>query len=349
MTSTIRPLRWGILSTARIVRMNWKAMRDSGSAALVALASRDAGKAGAWIDELQAESPWPEKPVALGSYEALLARDDIDAVYIPLPTGIRKEWVMQAADAGKHVLSEKPCAVSAEDLREMIDCCERNAVVFMDGVHFMHDERFDRLRAMLAAGDEIGGVKRISSAFTFRCDDDFTATNIRAKVSLEPTGCLGDLGWYCLRASLWAMDWQLPVRVSARVLDAVVDADGAQVIMACSGELDFPGGATADFYCSFLSPLQKWLRIAGTAGNLHVPDFVRPLAEYDIDWVLNHTGHPRQADAGPRSEVRMYQTFARAAAAGTPERQWADYAQKTQIVQDACVRSAALGKPVTIM
>jgi predicted dehydrogenase len=347
MTSSVRSLRWGILSTARIVRLNWQAMRESGAATLVALASRDAGKAAAFVDELQAELPWPEKPVSLGSYEELLVREDIDAVYIPLPTGIRKEWVIKAAEAGKHVLSEKPCAVGAEDLREMLDCCERHGVMFMDGVHFMHDERFDRLRAMIAAG-EIGEVKRISSAFTYRSDDDFTATNIRAKVSLEPGGCLGDLGWYCLRASLWAMDWQMPVRVSARVLDAVNDADGAEVIMACSGELDFPGGATADFYCSFLSPLQKWLRVSGTAGNLYVPDFVRPLAEFDIDWELNHTAKPRTASSGLRSEARMYETFARAAQAEVPDRKWAEYPLMTQIVQDACMRSAALGRPVMI-
>jgi predicted dehydrogenase len=348
MTSSDRPLRWGILSTARIGRLNWKAMRDSGAATLVALASRDVGKAAEWVDELQAEAPWPEKPEALASYEALLERDDIEAVYIPLPTGIRKAWVMKAAEAGKHVLSEKPCASSAEDLREMIDCCERHGVVFMDGVHFMHDDRFAHMRAMLGVGGEIGEVKRISSAFSFRCDEDFTATNIRAKVSLEPSGCLGDLGWYCLRASLWAMDWQLPVRVSARVLDAVRDADGGEVIMACSGELDFPNGATADFYCSFLSPLQKWLRLSGTAGNLHVPDFVRPLAEFDIDWELNHIGRPRAANPGMRSEAKMYETFARAARAEVPDRQWAEYALKTQIVQDACMRSAALGRPVGV-
>ena len=358
MTFSDEPLRWGILSTARIARLNWNAMRDSGAARLVALASRDGAKAAAFVDGLQAESPWPEKPEALGSYGELLVREDIDAVYIPLPTGLRKEWVMKAAEAGKHVLSEKPCAVSAEDLREMIACCERNGVMFMDGVHFMHDERFGRLRGILAEGGKIrkflkigksgkiGEVKRISSAFTFRGDADFAAMDIRGNVRLEPTGCLGDLGWYCLRVSLWAMDWRMPVRVAARVLDKVVHADGTETIMAFSGELDFPGGATADFYCSFLSPLQKWLRISGTAGNLYVPDFVRPLAEFDSDWELNHIREPRSGSPGMRSEPRMYKAFAEAVRAGLPERKWAEYALKTQIVMDACVRSALLGEAV---
>lgn len=321
-------------------------MRDSGAATLVAIASRDRAKAGAFIDKLQVESPWPEKPEALGSYEEMLGREDIDAVYIPLPTGLRKEWLMKAAAAGKHVLSEKPCAVSAEDLREIIDCCEKNGVMFMDGVHFMHDPRFGRISGLLADGETIGAVKRVSSAFTFRAAEDFTATDIRGKTALEPTGCLGDLGWYCLRASLWAMDWKLPVRVSARVLESVGHADGTETIMAFSGELDFPNGGTADFYCSFLSPLQKWLRISGSAGNLHVPDFVRPLQEFDIEWELNHVGEPRTESRGMNSEPQMYKTFAAAAHADTPDRKWAEYALKTQMVLDACVRAAESGRAV---
>ncbi len=347
MSSSTDCLRWGILSTARIVRLNWGAMLESGAGRLVALASRDLAKAEKFIDGMQANSPWPEEPVALGSYEELLGRDDIDAVYIPLPTGIRKEWVMKAAAAGKHVLSEKPCAVSAADLREMISCCEKNGVMYMDGVHFMHDTRFDRMRALLADGKTIGSVKRVTSAFTFRADGDFTATDIRSKSDLEPSGCVGDLGWYCLRASLWAMDWQMPESVSCRVLDAVSLADGSKTIMDFSGELDFPGGATAAFHCSFRSPLQKWLRISGTEGNLYVPDFVRPLPEYESDWELNHIAEPRGKAPGMASEPSMFAAFA-AACVGSPDRKWAEYSMKTQILLDACLRSAELGRVVAV-
>jgi predicted dehydrogenase len=136
MNSASSPLRWGILSTARIVRRNWPGMRDSGAGILVALASRDTAKAERFIDEMQAVAPWPVRPKAYGSYESLLESPEIDAVYIPLPTGIRKEWVMRAAAAGKHVLCEKPCAVNAADLKEMIDCCEKHGVMFMDGVMY---------------------------------------------------------------------------------------------------------------------------------------------------------------------------------------------------------------------
>ena len=96
--------RWGILGAAFIARKNWQAIREAGNATLVAVASRDLARARAFIDECQAQVPHPAVPQAMDSYEALLARTDIDAVYIPLPTGIRKEWVIRAAQAGKHVV-----------------------------------------------------------------------------------------------------------------------------------------------------------------------------------------------------------------------------------------------------
>src|SRR6185295_1607345 len=91
-----------------------------------------------FIDACQAAAPMAVAPRALGSYEELLASKDVDAVYIPLPTGLRKDWVERAAQAGKHIVSEKPCALSVADLREMIDVCRRERVQFIDGVMFMH-------------------------------------------------------------------------------------------------------------------------------------------------------------------------------------------------------------------
>src|SRR6516225_5821303 len=108
--------RWGILGTANIARKNWKAIRNAENSSLVAVASRDQERASQFIEECQATVPLTPKPAACGGYHQLLDRDDIDAVYVPLPTGIRKEWILKAAQAGKHVLCEKPCAVSSADL-----------------------------------------------------------------------------------------------------------------------------------------------------------------------------------------------------------------------------------------
>src|SRR5207245_8888982 len=116
----------------------------------------------------------------------LLDRDDIDAVYIPLPTGIRKDWVLYTARAGKHVLCEKPCAITSADVRAMLDACRENRVQFMDGVMFLHSQRLPLLPQTLAHGHSIGTVRRISSQFSFKASDDFLTTNIRASKLLEP-------------------------------------------------------------------------------------------------------------------------------------------------------------------
>lgn len=341
-----RPLRWGVLGAAGIVRRNWPAMQESGAARLVALAGRDVAKAGRFVDEMQAEHPWPEKPVVFESYEALLASKNVDAVYIPLPTAIRKPWVIRAAEAGKHVLCEKPCAVSADDLREMTDACRDNGVLFMDGVMFMHDPRFARLREALDAG-EIGSVKRITSAFSFLRKDDFVERDIRANPELEPAGCLGDLGWYCLRATLWAMNWRLPTRVSCRVLDAV-EKGGASAIMEFSGELDFPGRVTSAFHCSFLLPHAKWLDIAGTAGTLRVADFINPADANDTAWEVGFRRIPKPSPPEPCPAVWMFRRFAEEAGKPVPDGHWAEISLKTQLVQDACLRSALEGRPVAL-
>ena len=209
-------LRWGILGAANIARKNWKAIWNSKNGRVAAVASRDLRRSRRFIKECQAQAPFRPAPRALGSYEELLAAPDVDAVYIPLPTGIRGHWVKRAAEAGKHVVCEKPCATSVAELAEMLDACRRNQVQFMDGVMFMHSRRLERIREVLDDGQTVGPIRRITSAFTFRADEEFFASNIRAQSELEPHGCLGDLGWYCIRFALWAMNWKLPQRVTGQ-------------------------------------------------------------------------------------------------------------------------------------
>src|SRR6478735_2024713 len=135
-----RIVRWGVLGAANIAKKNWEAIRHSGNGTLTAVAARDPAKAKAFIAECSSQVPFPQPPRAC-TYEELLAASDIDAIYIPLPTGIRKEWVIKAAKAGKHVLCEKPCAPTAAEVKEMIDVCRQHNVQFMDGVMFMHSGR----------------------------------------------------------------------------------------------------------------------------------------------------------------------------------------------------------------
>src|SRR6266404_5229504 len=119
----MKRLRFGILGTANIARKYWESIFHSGNSIVTAVASRDIGRSRRLIRELQRAAPFDPAPVALGSYEELLALPDVDAVYIPLPTGLRKDWVLRAAAAGKHVICEKPCGVSLVDVREMTQAC----------------------------------------------------------------------------------------------------------------------------------------------------------------------------------------------------------------------------------
>ena len=120
---TSQPCRWGLLGAATIARKNWQAIHDAGNATLVAVASRDPARSAAFVADCQAQVPFAVPPAALESYEALLSRPDIDAVYLPLPTGIRKHWVLRAVRSGKHVLVEKPTGCNAANASPLVPRC----------------------------------------------------------------------------------------------------------------------------------------------------------------------------------------------------------------------------------
>lgn len=321
-------------------------MRECPATTLVAIASREAVRAGNFIREMQLEAPWPTEPLAHGSYESLLSDERVEAVYAALPTGIRKRWVIAAAEAGKHVLCEKPCAPNAADLREMISACAANGVHFMDGVMFMHGDRFPAIMEILDEGKSLGEVRRISTSFTFRGGEGFADADIRADPALEPAGALGDLGWYCLRGILWTMGWEMPCRVSARTLARAGDR-GA--IMEFAGELDFPGGATASFHCSFLTPGQMWFNIGATEGSIRIPDFVLPSPDGELDWEQNQQPVPKTPGSHSCDQVKLFSRFAfdvRKDFSGPVS--WAEISLRTQALQDACLFSDALRSPVVL-
>jgi len=360
--------RWGILGTASIARKNWKAIRNSGNGTLTAVASRDAGRARAFVAACQSAVPFDPAPRAVGGYGELLAREDIDAVYVPLPTALRQEWVIRAAESGKHVLCEKPCGVSASELASMLEACHRHQRQFMDGVMFMHSRRLAALRQVLDGDDGIGAVRRIVAQFSFAAPSGWVESNIRTDSRLEPLGCLGDLGWYCLRLALWVMQWQLPRSVTGRLLREQARPDSpATVPTEFAGELIFADNVSASFYCSFLAENQQWASVSGTEGYLHLRDFVLPYRGQEIALDVTRArfvtqgcdfhmeDHTRRVpvaedDAGTPSaqESNMFRCFADRVLEGRPDPQWGQIALQTQQVLDACLRSARAGcEPVT--
>ncbi|MEM8733872.1 MAG: Gfo/Idh/MocA family oxidoreductase [Planctomycetota bacterium] len=361
--------RWGILGTAGIARKNWKAIRLSGNAQVVAVGSRSTESAQRFIDECSSQVPQVSLPVAESSYQAVLDRDDVDAVYIPLPTALRHEWVIKAAESGKHVIGEKPAACNATQVEEMLAACRENSVQYMDGVMFMHSDRLPQMREVLESPGGIGTIQRLSSQFSFYGDDEFRTTNIRAHSDLEPYGCLGDLGWYCSRMFMWILKGELPVEVSARVLTPLQASGSPKSVPGeFQAELKFASGVTAGFYNAFIAANQQWVHVTGSDGHLRLDDFVLPyhgpeVAFYhsqdvfDVDncefhmeqHLTRHATREYDANASTAQEVKLFRNFSDIVLSGARDDSWPEWTLKTQRVLDACYESAMNdGKRITL-
>jgi predicted dehydrogenase len=352
--------RFGILGTANIARKNWKGIWNAENATLTAVGSRSVERAQEFIGQCQFQVPFDPQPAACGSYDELIARDDVDAVYVPLPTGVRKSVVLKAAEAGKHVICEKPCGANADEVSEMVASCRDRNLQFMDGVMFMHSARLTRMGEILSDGTSVGDLKRIATHHTFRGPPEFFENDIRLNYELEPFGALGDLGWYNIRFILWARKWQLPARVSGRILDAVHRPDSsAPVPVAFSAEMLWDDGVSANFYCSFQTANQQWVSVGGTKGYLRVPDFVLPFHGTELEYSIynatyempscDFTMHGRVrrewvsefSESAPNAqETNMFRAFSDKVLSGQREDRWPQMALSTQRVIDACVASA---------
>lgn len=361
--------RWGIMGTAGIARKNWKAIRLSSNACVSAVASRTVDSAQRFIDECSAHVPTETPVAAVGSYQELLAREDVDAVYIPLPTALRFEWVVKAAEAGKHVIGEKPAASNASQVAEMLAACKQHGVQYMDGVMFMHSARLPLLRSLLDDPRQFGTLRRLASQFSFAGNEAFRTSNIRTNSILEPYGCLGDLGWYCSRMFLWILNGRLPVEVRARTLTSLQgNGSPGSVPGEFSAELIFADGVSATFYNSFITENQQWIHASGSEGYLRIDDFVLPYHgsevailrgndRYQIDHcdfhmenhVSRHAVREYDANAPGAQEVHLFENFSELALSGRLDASWPDWTLKTQRVLDACFESARKdGAPVEL-
>ncbi len=178
-------LRFGILSTAKIGReLVVPAIQDAENCVVTAIASRDLSKARAMADRFSV-------PHAFGSYEEMLASDVIDAVYIPLPTSQHVEWTIKAADAGKHVLCEKPVALKASEIDALIEARDRNKVLVSEAYMVTYSPVWRKVRSLLQEG-AIGRLRHVQGAFTYFNRD---ASNMRNMPELGGGG-LPDIGVY---------------------------------------------------------------------------------------------------------------------------------------------------------
>ena len=344
-------VKWGVLSTAAIATKVGRAIDLAENAELVAVASRSLERAEEWATEHGAER-------AYGSYEELLEDPDIEAVYIPLPPTMHCEWGIKTARAGKHVLSEKPLTMNVEEAIAMQTACRENNVQLMEGVMWVHHDWTADVKNLLKSGS-IGDLRRVTSSFSFYWGATVPVDNIRAQKALGG-GALGDLGYYTIRFTLWAMNYQLPERVAGRMLSEHRRPDSpGSVPTEFSAELFYPEGVSASFFCSFLTEHQQWANVSGTKGYLQVPDFVLPYhgdelgfevsnAIFDItgcDFNMNNRTQRltvrESSNSGENAqETNLFRNFAELVLSGKLEPRWGEITLKTQQVLDACLRSA---------
>ena len=322
-------VRWGILSTANIGKKVGRAIQNSSNAELIAIASRTEERATSWAEK-------NDVPIAYGSYEDLLSDDTIDAVYIPLPPSMHAEWTIRAAEVGKHVLCEKPLSTNSGEATAMAETCRQNSVQLMDGVMWVHH---DRTRIMKQKLDSLGELRRVTAAFTFSWNS-IPTNNIRAKAELGG-GSLGDLGYYCIRAILWAFE-ELPTRVYATARFKV------GVDFNFSGLLWFEGDRIATFDCGFDTSLRRWFEVAGTQGSLVCDDFTIPTSEETARfWIHGENNDKYETDACIQ-EVSMIERFSSIVQTGNLEPEWIDVAVDTMRVCDALRESEQLGEIVLL-
>ena len=247
-------LRWGILSTANIARTKVvPGMQKAERCDVVAVGSRDVADARAFAHELGL-------PRAHGSYEALLADPDVDAVYIPLPNHLHLEWTIAAARAGKHVLCEKPLAMTASDAATMVDACERAGVRLMEAFMYRLHPSWQAVRQLVASG-RVGRIVTIQSWFSYFNDDPVNIRNIRSAGG----GALFDIGCYNVNLSRMLIG-QEPTRAHATVVrDPVMGID-----VATSAMLEFPGDRTATFTCSTRAETDQRVHVYGTEGLITI-------------------------------------------------------------------------------
>ncbi len=250
---------WGILSTAKIGRRAMiPALKESKFAQVAAIASRNSEKAKNFAIECNI-------PVSYGNYNTLLNDPSIDIIYNPLPNHLHKAWTIRAAEAGKHILCEKPLALNPEECLEMIAAARTNGVQLMESFMYRHHPRIKAAREMIQNG-AIGEVKTIESAFTFSLQN---ANDFRYNPEMGG-GSLMDVGCYCINISR-LITGREPEWVQARAVWAPSGVDDQLTAI-----LDFGDGVLAHFDSGFNQSTRQRCIVAGTDGFLAIRDAFLP-------------------------------------------------------------------------
>jgi predicted dehydrogenase len=323
------PVRWGILSTARIGAALLAGAREADNAEVVAVASRDEARAAAFAEENGIAA-------VHGSYEALLADPDVEAVYVPLPNSMHVPWSVRALEAGKHVLCEKPLSRRAADVEAAFDAAERAGRILMEGFMWRFHPQTAVLERLVAGG-AIGPLKVVRAAFGFNLPGG--TANVRWSGELEG-GALMDVGCYCVGAlRLLAGE---PERVSA---ERVEGGDGVDARFA--GLLRFPGDVLGSFDCGMDVPRQTRLEVVGETGTIVSADPWHGRAPQIR--ILRADAEPEAVPVETADPFRLeVEDFSRAVRDGGTPRLGRDDALAQARALEALHRAAAEGRAVPV-
>ncbi len=272
---TDKKVRWGLLSTARINERLMEPIRNEVRSELVAVASREGKKAEDYARH------W-KIPRAYGSYEQLLADGDVDAIYVSLPNGLHTEWSVKCADAGKHVLCEKPLVLTVAEVDQMEQAVRRNGVTIQEAAMMQYHPQTNYIRRLVSGG-AIGQIRLVRGVFSYVLENPHD-------VRMDPEqggGALWDMGSYCVRFMRTVIG-QEPQEVSASQISSERGVD-----LSFSAQLGFPSGAFGQFYCSFQAFGHVEGDLLGTEGRIHATSPWANQPGYDAHVrVIRHDGSP---------------------------------------------------------
>jgi D-xylose 1-dehydrogenase (NADP+, D-xylono-1,5-lactone-forming) len=253
-------VRWGVLSTAQVAQDELlPAYMKAINAAVTAIASSNIK-----VKEIASKF---EIPKIYESYDKLLEDPDIDAVYIPLPNALHSHWVKKAAKKGKHVLCEKPAALTFKETKEMIETCRENGVMFMEGFMYHFHPQHQRVKEIIASG-EIGNVKTMKATLSSYLKNQ--NGNIRMNGELGG-GSLYDMGCYCIHAIRNILNSE-----PKRVFTSMQKDHDRQVDISVTGLLELNNGMTAIFDAAMDRTRTDYYEIIGTEGSIQLPRAFAP-------------------------------------------------------------------------
>jgi predicted dehydrogenase len=327
-------IRLGLVAASRIAQAAIvDPIADVEGVELVAVGARDLGRA------REAATRWGA-PQAFGSYSELIHSDQVDAVYIGSPASLHRVSAIEAIEAGKHVLCEKPFAANADDARSIADAARAGSVAVMEAFHWRYHPYAQQIRDVLESG-VLGRIDRIEGVFDLP-KGDIPTTDIRWDLAIGG-GATMDLGCYPIQWVRFAAGSE-PDVVSAEAVCPVPDIDGSLV-----AELRWPSGVTGSIGSSMIGPGRSrvaTLEVVGERGTMLANN---PLAPQAVDVfgeavITVETADGVQRHIGARSSTYFHQlvAFRDAINHATPFPTTADDAVRNMEVVDACYRAAGL-------